>query len=601
MTEKDLAIGIDLGTTYSCVAIWRNNKVEIIPNDTGGRTTPSVVSFSNKDRLIGEAAKSQITKNFANTVYDAKRLIGRLYDDKIVQEDIKHWPFKVVKNPENGKPQICVKFLNEEKKFYAEQISAMVLEKLKKCAKDYLGEEVTDAVITVPAYFNDQQRQTTKDAGKIAGLNVLRIINEPTAAAIAYGLDHKDDNNDNKILIFDLGGGTFDVSILSLDGTLFEVRATGGDTHLGGEDFDNEILKICLESFKSQYGIDINENMNDEKCQKAYRRLKVECEKAKRNLSSTLEANIDMDALYKGKDLSITITRPDFEERCSKLFKKCLDTVESVLKDAGLSKSDINDIILVGGSTRIPKVQEMVEEYFSKEANKQINADEAVAYGAAVQAAIINDVEDEGLERLVLLDVTPLSLGTDVQEDIMSVIIPKNTTIPCKETQTYFTVSDNQQKMGIKIVQGERKFCKDNDLLGDFTLPLTTRGPAKSVKVDITLEVDINAILTVSAVEKGTSGNEKTIKIDNLKDRLTEADIDKLIAEAKKYEANDLKRKEDLLAKTKLQDLAYSINKSKIKSTTAKNKAKEIIDWIKKNPDLDKREYDKKFNELNNL
>ena len=601
MTEKDLAIGIDLGTTYSCVAIWRNNKVEIIPNDTGGRTTPSVVSFSNKDRLIGEAAKSQITKNFANTVYDAKRLIGRLYDDKIVQEDIKHWPFKVVKNPQNGKPQICVKFLNEEKKFYAEQISAMVLEKLKKCAKDYLGEEVTDAVITVPAYFNDQQRQTTKDAGKIAGLNVLRIINEPTAAAIAYGLDHKDDNNDNKILIFDLGGGTFDVSILSLDGTLFEVRATGGDTHLGGEDFDNEILKICLESFKSQYGIDINENMNDEKCQKAYRRLKVECEKAKRNLSSSLEANIDMDALYKGKDLSITITRPDFEERCSKLFKKCLDTVESVLKDAGLSKSDINDIILVGGSTRIPKVQEMVEEYFSKEANKQINADEAVAYGAAVQAAIINDVEDEGLERLVLLDVTPLSLGTDVQEDIMSVIIPKNTTIPCKETQTYFTVRDNQERMGIKIVQGERKFCKDNDLLGNFTLPLTTRGPAKSVKVDITLEVDINAILTVSAVEKGTSGNEKTIKIDNLKDRLTEADIDKLIAEAKKYEANDLKRKEDLLAKTKLQDLAYSINKSKIKSTTAKNKAKEIIDWIKKNPDLDKREYDKKFNELNNL
>ena len=601
MEDKDLAIGIDLGTTYSCVAIWRNNKVEIIPNDTGGRTTPSVVSFSNKDRLIGEAAKSQITKNFANTVYDAKRLIGRLYDDKIVQEDIKHWPFKVVKNPENGKPQICVKFLGEEKKFYAEQISAMVLEKLKKCAKDYLGKEVIDAVITVPAYFNDQQRQTTKDAGKIAGLNVLRIINEPTAAAIAYGLDHKDNNNDNKILIFDLGGGTFDVSILSLDGTLFEVRATGGDTHLGGEDFDNEILKMCLESFKSEHGIDINANMKDEKCQKAYRRLKVECEKAKRNLSSSLEASIDMDALYEGKDLAITISRPDFEERCSHLFKKCLDTVESVLKDASLSKSDINDIVLVGGSTRIPKIQDMVEEYFSKEANKQINADEAVAYGAAVQAAIINDVEDEGLERLVLLDVTPLSLGTDVQEDIMSVIIPKNTTIPCKETQTYFTVSDNQQKMGIKIVQGERKFCKDNDLLGDFTLPLTTRGPAKSVKVDITLEVDINAILTVSAVEKGSSGNEKTIKIDNLKDRLTDADIDKLIAEAKKYEANDVKRKEDLLAKTRLQDLAYSINKSKIKSTTAKNKAQEIIDWIKKNPDLDKRDYDKKYNELNNL
>ena len=601
MTEENLAIGIDLGTTYSCVAIWRNSKIDIIPNDTGGRTTPSVVSFSKKDRLIGDAAKSQITKNVANTIYDAKRLIGRLYDDKIVQEDMKHWPFKVVKNPDNGKPQICVNFLNEEKKFYAEQISAMVLEKLKKNAEDFLGKEVTDAVITVPAYFNDQQRQTTKDAGKIAGLNVMRIINEPTAAAVAYGLDHKEKNNNNNILIFDLGGGTFDVSILSLDGSLFEVRATGGDTHLGGEDFDNEILKMCLESFKSQYGIDINENMKDEKSQKAYRRLKVECEKAKKNLSSTLEATIDMDALYKGKDFNITISRPDFEERCSNLFKKCLDTVENALKDANLSKSEISDIILVGGSTRIPKVQNMVEKYFGKEANKQINADEAVACGAAVQAAIINDVEDDGLERLVLLDVTPLSLGTDVQEDIMSVIIPKNTTIPCRKTETYYTVVDNQKKMGIKIVQGERKFCKDNDLLGDFTLPLTTRGPAKSVKVDITLEVDINAILTVSAIEKGTNGNEKSIKIDNLKDRLNDKDIEKLIEEAKKYEANDLKRKEDLIAKTKLQDLAFSISKSKIKSTTAIKKAKEILDWIKKNPDLDKQEYDKKYDELNNL
>ena len=599
--EENLSIGIDLGTTYSCVAIWRNNKIDIIPNDIGGRTTPSVVSFSNKDRLIGEAAKNQITKNYANTVYDAKRLIGRLYDDKIVQEDIKHWPFKVVKNPSNGKPQICVKFLNEEKKFYAEEISAMILEKLKKCAIDYLGKDVTDAVITVPAYFNDQQRQTTKDAGRIAGLNVLRIINEPTAAAVAYGLDHKDINDNNNILIFDLGGGTFDVSILSLDGSLFEVRATGGDTHLGGEDFDNEILKMCLESFKEKYNIDINENMKDDKCQKAYRRLKVGCEKAKRSLSSSLETTIDMDALYKGKDFDITITRPDFEQRCDYLFKKCLDTVGSVLNDAKLTKNDINDIVLVGGSTRIPKIQEMVEKFFGKEANKQINADEAVAYGAAVQAAIINNVEDDGLERLVLLDVTPLSLGTDVQEDIMSVIIPKNSTIPCSKTETYFTVVDDQTKMGIKIVQGERKFCKDNNLLGEFTLPLTTRGPAKSVKVDITLEVDINAILTVSAVEKGINGSEKSIKINNLKDRLTDKDIEKLIQEAKKYEANDLKRKNDLMSKTKLQDLAFEINKSKTKSTTAKKKAKEIIDWIKKNPDLDKEDYEKKFNELNKL
>ena len=504
--EEDIAIGIDLGTKYSRVAVQKNYKVEVIRNDVRERTTPSVVSFINKERLIGQEGKYQIIKNPQNTVYDAKRLIGRLYNDKIVQDDMKHWPFKVVKCPQTGKPKIQVNYLNEVKTFYAEEISSMVLQKLKQTAKDFLGKEVVDAVVTVPAYFNDSQRQATKDAGRIAGLNVLRIINEPTAAAVAYGIEHR--NQNCNILIFDLGGGTFDVSILSLDGSLFEVRSTCGDTHLGGEDFDNVLCNICCDAFMEKYNIDIRKKMNDPKGQKAYRRLKVECEKAKRSLSSSVEVTIDLDSLYDGKDLNLTISRLDFENKCTDLFKRLQEPLDTALKDAKLKKEQISDVVLVGGSTRIPKVQEIVKNVFGeKVVNKQINADEAVAIGAAIQAAIMNNVEDEGLERLILLDITPLSLGTDLTDDVMSVIIPKNTTVPCKESQEYFTVFDDQKSMGVKIVQGERQFCSDNQLLGNFTLLLSTKGPKGTVKASITFEVDINAILTVTAVKKGQGGN----------------------------------------------------------------------------------------------
>ena len=599
-----MGIGIDLGTTYSCVGVWRNKKVDIIPNENGHRTTPSVVSFTPKERLIGEAAKSKVTTNYANTVYDAKRLIGRRFDDPIVQDDIKHWPFKVVKCPKTGKPQICVEYLKQTKKFYAEEISAMILSKLKLNACDFLGikkDETLDAVITVPAYFSDSQRQSTKDAGKIAGLNVLRIINEPTAAAVAYGLEHKDDNNDKNILIFDLGGGTFDVSILNLNGTMFEVRSTCGDTHLGGEDFDNVLCNICCETFKEDTGFDLREDMKSEKCQKAYRRLKIACENAKKNLSNAVETTIDLDALYKEEDFTITITRPEFEARCVELFKRCTVPLETALKDANLEKKDISDIVLVGGSTRIPKVQEIVKTFFNKDIlNKQIHADEAVAMGAAIQAAIIDsmDEDDEGLERLVLLDVTPLSLGTDVRDDEMDIIINKNTTIPCKNTKTYVTSVDDQKNMSVKICQGERPFCKDNILLGNFSLPLKLKGKKGTVKAEITFEIDINSILTVTAVETSKDGNSQQIKIDNLKDRLDENEIKRLMEEARKYEEYDIKRKEAINAKSKLLQYVIELQNKYPNKSQLINKCKEINNWVKNNPELEKEDYDNKYREL---
>ena len=605
--SNDLGIGIDLGTTYSCVAIWKNNKVEIIPNENGHRTTPSVVSFTDKERLIGDPAKAKVTTNYANTVYDAKRLIGRRFDDPIVQGDIKHWPFKVVKCPKTGKPQICVNYLKETKYFYAEEISAMILSKLKKNACDYLGintKESLDAVITVPAYFSDSQRQSTKDAGRIAGLNVLRIINEPTAAAVAFGLQNKEQNNNRNILIFDLGGGTFDVSILNLNNTMFEVRSTCGDTHLGGEDFDNVLLNMCCDTFKEESGYDLRKNMQDEKCQKAYRRLKVYCENAKRTLSSAVEVTIDLDSLYKDKDLNFVVTRPEFEANCKELFNRCLKPLETALKDAHLDKKEINDIILVGGSTRIPKVQQIVKDFFKKDIlNQQIHADEAVAMGAAIQAAIIDnmDEEDEGLERLVLLDITPLSLGTDVRDDEMDIIIPKNTTIPCENTKIYSTSKDNQSNMSVKICQGERKFCKDNILLGNFSLPLKLRGKKGTVKAKITFNIDINSILKVTAVETSIDGNSQEITIDKLQDRLSEEEINKLIEDAKRYEEFDNKRKEAINAKSKLLEYIIELENKYPKNSKLINKCKEIRTWVIKNKEMEKEDYDSKIKELQKL
>ena len=509
ITDEEPALGIDLGTTYSCVAIWKNGKAEVIPNESGNRTTPSIVSFTNKERLIGDAAKNQIVKNYKNTVYDAKRLIGRLYNDKEIQEDMKLWPFKVIQDPQTKKTRIQVEYKGKTESFLPEEISACVLSKMKQIAKEYLGKEITDAIVTVPANFNFPQRKATQAAGKIAGLNVLRIINEPTAAAIAYGLN-KDNVKGRNVLIFDLGGGTFDVTILSIDGNLLEVRASRGDMHLGGQDFDNEIVKYCINEFKKQSDIDINDNIN------AKYRLKISCEKAKLNLSSTQETTIDFNNLAEGKDFNITISRPEFEDMCKTHFDKLIPVVEDTLKDAKLTKDKIDDIVLVGGSTRIPKVNEIIKNYFNKEPIKNIHADEAVAIGAAIQGAIVNNVDDEGLERLILLDVTPLSLGLELKSGEMDVIIKRNTTIPCEKTEKYMTVKDNQHKIAVKVYQGERELAKGNEFLGKCEITNIPPKPKGKVIVNVSFSLDLNGSLAVNATE--TSGGQTsalTIKMDN--------------------------------------------------------------------------------------
>ena len=599
MSEEEPAVGIDLGTTYSCVAIYRSNKVDIIPNDLGQYTTPSVVAFTENERLIGQSAKNQITKNYKNTIYDAKRLIGRSFNDPIVKKDIKLWPFKVEKDSKSDRPVIVVDYKNEKKKFLAEEISAMILGKLKKYASDFLGKEVNDAVITVPAYFNDSQRQATKDAGRIAGLNVSRIINEPTAAAVAYGLDNRNKTSDSKnVLIFDLGGGTFDVSILNIDDSLFEVRATRGDTHLGGEDFDNYLVNYSIEQFNNEHGIDINGN------QKALRRLKVACEKCKRELSSAQQTHMDIDALSDGEDFQITITRPEFENLCMEGFNKCIPPIEEALKDSGLKKTDISDIVLVGGSTRIPKIQEMVQNYFNgKELNKTINPDEAVAYGAAIQAAIINNVEDDGLERLVLLDVTPLSLGVEIVGGKMSTIIKRNTTVPCRNSGTYHTVCDYQESVCIKVFQGERELTKDNHFLGKFTIDGIRKAPAGEVSFEETFELDINNILKVTAKEIGRDNKkELTIKCDN--DRLTENEIKRLVEEAEKMKMDDLERVRRVDAKLELEKFLIDLGKKNFdmeKKNKIMEKIKEVKKWIKNNDNETVEVYKKKIKDVENF